>query len=60
MQREESKFISDVEKEVREMGYDSCDEELSPLKWYLLLDRVQEKKSLESQKKVNSEKEAKK
>ena len=50
MQREENKLINDVEKEVREMGYDSCDEEWSPLKWYLLLECVWEKKKVEQSK----------
>ena len=39
---ESSKLVQDVEKEVREMGYDSCDEEFRPLQWYLLLERVRE------------------
>lgn len=50
----ESKLVSDVEKEVREIGYDSCDEEWSPLKWYLLLECVWEKKKWSRVKKNRS------
>ena len=48
MQSSKSKFICEVEKEVREMGYDSCDEEWSGLKWFILLERVWEKKEKSS------------
>lgn len=50
-----SKLVNNVEKEVREMGYESCDEEWSPLKWYLLLECVQERKSLDSERVWKSE-----
>lgn len=43
MEKGERKLADEVEKEVRDMGYDSCDEEWSPLKWYFLLERVQER-----------------
>lgn len=39
---ERSQLSIDVEKDVRKMGYESCDEERGPLQWYLLLKRVQE------------------
>ena len=37
-----SDFDQDINKIVRDMGYDSCDEEWNGLRWFLLLSKVKE------------------